>query len=220
MERQRIFEFCTWGGRRKGAGRKPAGQNSRVGHQCRPSHDARHPIHVTLRGIRVVIATKLDLLSDAARCHRARVECVLPDRSLHGAVESSSLPRRSRGLPPNYARDARTGHPTRQSDQPRARTEGPRLERPLPCTGASNAARGQKRARLRVGEPEQARRTRTRDRRVLVGTLFTGWHGFNDVQPDRSPLATSRTWLLRVGWRRSGPTDVADTPAASSRSRR
>jgi len=220
MERQRIFEFCTWGGRRKGAGRKPAGQNSRVGHQCRPSHDARHPIHVTLRGIRVVIATKLDLLSDAARCHRARVECVLPDRSLHGAVESSSLPRRSRGLPPNYARDARTGHPTRQSDQPRARTEGPRLERPLPCTGASNAARGQKRARLRVGNRNKhGGHVRGIDA-YSSGRWFTGWHGVNDVQPDRSPLATSRTWLLRVGWRRSGPTDVADTPAASSRSRR
>ena len=47
------------------------------------------------------------------------------------------------------------------------------------------------------------------------GSWFTGWRNVRDVRLDRSPVAPPRTWLLRVGWRRSGPIDVADTPAAS-----
>src|SRR5262245_24086321 len=39
----------TWGGRRKGAGRKPAPGPRRVAHRARPAHCARSPLHVTLR---------------------------------------------------------------------------------------------------------------------------------------------------------------------------
>src|SRR5262245_22744478 len=38
-----------WGGRRKGAGRKPGPGPGRVAHRARPAHCARHPLHVTLR---------------------------------------------------------------------------------------------------------------------------------------------------------------------------
>src|SRR6185503_19570725 len=42
----------TWGGRRKGAGRKPARPRPNVSHAPRPAHDPRHPVHVTLRAAR------------------------------------------------------------------------------------------------------------------------------------------------------------------------
>jgi hypothetical protein len=38
-----------WGGRRKGAGRKPSGRRVGVAHRARPEHKRRHPVHVTLR---------------------------------------------------------------------------------------------------------------------------------------------------------------------------
>ncbi len=38
-----------WGGKRKGAGRKPSGKRSNVAHTRRPAHNPRHPVHVTLR---------------------------------------------------------------------------------------------------------------------------------------------------------------------------
>src|SRR5512133_3189199 len=39
----------TWGGRREGAGRKPARGTAGVAHVARPWHDRHHPVHVTMR---------------------------------------------------------------------------------------------------------------------------------------------------------------------------
>ncbi len=47
--RQTELAFLTWGGARPGAGRKPTETRARVVHRARPAHDARHPIHVTVR---------------------------------------------------------------------------------------------------------------------------------------------------------------------------
>ena len=47
--RQHELGFRTWGGARPGAGRKPSRSRSRVPHVARPGHDARAPVHVTLR---------------------------------------------------------------------------------------------------------------------------------------------------------------------------
>lgn len=49
-DRQKSFEFRTHGGKRKGAGRKPAA--ARVGyekHVARPALDAQYPVHIVLR---------------------------------------------------------------------------------------------------------------------------------------------------------------------------
>jgi len=45
--RQRAFAFRTWGGRRRGAGRKPVGARAGVRHVRRPRLAARFPVHVT-----------------------------------------------------------------------------------------------------------------------------------------------------------------------------
>jgi REP element-mobilizing transposase RayT len=48
--RQQELAFRTHGGRREGAGRKPANPTRpRVGHKARPRIDARLPVHVTVR---------------------------------------------------------------------------------------------------------------------------------------------------------------------------
>jgi len=47
--RQFPLPFRTWGGRRPGAGRKPAGLTAGVPHGPRAIHHGRHPVHVTLR---------------------------------------------------------------------------------------------------------------------------------------------------------------------------
>ncbi len=39
----------TWGGRRKGAGRKPTGEKAGVSHLRRPRFSKHHPVHVTMR---------------------------------------------------------------------------------------------------------------------------------------------------------------------------
>jgi putative transposase len=47
--RQREFGFTNWGGKRRGAGRKPKGERAGVSHAKRPRLCARHPVLVTLR---------------------------------------------------------------------------------------------------------------------------------------------------------------------------
>ena len=47
--RQQEFGFSTWGGRRPGAGRKPAATRPGVAHLTRPALAARFPVHVTWR---------------------------------------------------------------------------------------------------------------------------------------------------------------------------
>src|SRR5688572_6801724 len=48
----RLKPKVGWGGRRKGAGRKPAGAKAQLPHRARPVHSRSHPIHVTLRVVR------------------------------------------------------------------------------------------------------------------------------------------------------------------------
>ncbi len=43
------FEFRSWGGKRRGAGRKPSGERARVKHETRPILKPRFPVHVTVR---------------------------------------------------------------------------------------------------------------------------------------------------------------------------
>jgi REP element-mobilizing transposase RayT len=47
--KQASFRFRTWGGRRRGAGRKRVGERARVIHRRRPRLKARFPVHVTWR---------------------------------------------------------------------------------------------------------------------------------------------------------------------------
>src|SRR5678816_3662851 len=47
--RQQEFGFTNWGGKRRGAGRKPKGERAGVSHAARPKLAARYPVLVTLR---------------------------------------------------------------------------------------------------------------------------------------------------------------------------
>ena len=47
--KQLELDLPTWGGRRKGAGRKPTGSKAGVPHRALRPHLASHPLHVTLK---------------------------------------------------------------------------------------------------------------------------------------------------------------------------
>ena len=47
--RQKTLAFREWGGARRGAGRKPAGERAGVSHRARPALSSRHPVHVTVK---------------------------------------------------------------------------------------------------------------------------------------------------------------------------
>ena len=48
-DRQQTFAFPRWGGKRKGAGRRPNGERAGVAHGTRARLAARFPVHVTVR---------------------------------------------------------------------------------------------------------------------------------------------------------------------------
>ena len=47
--RQREFGFANWGGKRKGAGRKPKGAKAMASHAKRERLKERYPVFVTMR---------------------------------------------------------------------------------------------------------------------------------------------------------------------------
>ena len=75
---QLSMKFRTWGGRRKGAGRKPNGERPGVSHLRRPALASRFPVHVTLKMRREVYSLR------SARCFRALHRCFLAGRDRFG----------------------------------------------------------------------------------------------------------------------------------------
>src|SRR5262245_8132441 len=49
LSRQREFVFTTWGGKRRGAGRKPKGERALMSHAKRPKLASRFPVLLTLK---------------------------------------------------------------------------------------------------------------------------------------------------------------------------
>jgi REP element-mobilizing transposase RayT len=214
--RQRAFEFRSWGGRRAGAGREPAGPRGRVSHDARPAHDARHPLHATLRTIdglpslrarRVFAAVRAAIAAASAARFRV-VEFSVQRNHLHLLVEGDDRSALVRGLQGLAIRVARA------------------VNRVIRRRGGV------------FGDRYHARALKTPNevRRALVYVL-QNWrkHGFRGLgidacssaawfrgwarplpQPSMSsPVARARTWLLATGWRRYGPLDVAMRPAGA-----
>ena len=65
--RQQELRFKTRGGRRRGAGRKPARLRAGVPHRARPLHQKGHPVHVTFRASRRLPSLRKQLVFEAMR---------------------------------------------------------------------------------------------------------------------------------------------------------
>ena len=206
--------FRTWGGRRAGAGRKRApGKRPGVAHRKRDAHRARCPVHVTLRA--------------NARLPSFRAADTF--RSLRGALAASSSKASFRLLHFSVQRDH--VHLLVEADDSASLSRG--------VQGlAIRAARAVNRVLGRRGSV-WADRFHARDlttprevRNALVYVLsnlkkhvraargldpcssaawFSGW-ALASAPRGASPLATARTWLARVGWRRWGPIGADETP--------
>jgi REP element-mobilizing transposase RayT len=108
--RQREFVFKTWGGRRRGAGRKPSGARAGVAHVTRPVLAARFPVHVTwrmdrrvwnLRTQRCFSAMQRAMYAGAARFGFRLVHYAVMGNHVHLLVEApdrAALTRAMKGL--------------------------------------------------------------------------------------------------------------------------
>ena len=223
--------FRQWGGRRKGAGRKPNGPRAGVSHLARPSLATRFPVHVTLRlrdGIpslrtgRMHAALRRCLAAANARASktgRGRVVhySIMPNHLhlLWEARDREALSSGVQGLATRIARAVnrvaeRTGRVFR--DRYHARIlKTPREVRHGLAYVLSNARRhGLVRGRTSATWVDP----------YSSAAVFDGWRTKVTGPAFDLPVSKARTWLLAVGWRRYGLLDPAVTPGRSVRSRR
>jgi len=208
--------FRTWGGRRKGAGRKPAGRRSGAPHVARPEHQARHPVHVTLRAVsrlaslrRQLVFTEMGRAFARASGERFRVaHFSVQTNHVHLIVESADKRALSRGLAGLSIRLARAVNRVLGR---RGRVWGDRyharaMRTPREVRGAlvyvlTNWRKHQ--ANARGLDPCSSAR------------WFDGWRARpRDLatQGEDTPVARPRTWLAMFGWRRCGLVDVNERP--------
>src|SRR5690348_2590384 len=197
----------TWGGRRKGAGRKPAGARAGVPHRPRAPHAAYHPVHVTMRRVRegvpsLRMGSRFDAVeaaigaasSDAFRvCHFSvlgnHVHLVVEakDRvALARGIQGLAI-RAARGVNRALARSGRVWGDRYHAEELRT----PKQVRQAIAYVLLNR---------RKHDPLAPRGVDPRS----SGAWFTGW-----ARPFRRPerpaaVAAPHTWLLSIGWRRAG----------------
>ena len=196
----RQLELPAWGGRRRGAGRKPSkGKLRRVSHAARPEHLARHPLHAvwrtrpeapSLRKRSVMELLRGALAAGGCRAAFRLVHYSVQGNHLHLVVEAHDKLSLSRGMQGLSVRIAR----------------------------AVNRGAGRKGRVFADHYFARALKTPAEVRRAVRYVLDNFLHhapAGADLQTDpcasQAPLAAPRTWLLTVGWLRSraGPLPVA-----------
>ena len=224
MERRRPKQLAlpaprTWGGRRAGAGRKPAFQ-VRPGprHRRRPEHDSRHPVHVTLRARPAVPSLRSNpafgallqsLSRSSGRSLRVTQFSVQTDH-IHLIVEADTATALSHGVHGLAVRTARAVNRAAQRRGPVwiHRYHAHPLRSPREVRHALVYVLLNFRKHLRAAPGVDPRSS---------GPWFDGWAHTPPAPAAAAPVAPSRTWLGTVGWRRVGGAIHHDEAPAAPR---
>ena len=210
-----------WGGRREGAGRKPA-PNPRIRHLARERFAGRFPCHVTLRvredvpSLRSVRFVREFERSLARACERGDFRVAhysLLGNHAHLIVEASGRQALGRGMKSVGARLARAAN---RVFERRGRVLLERyhlrvLKTPLEVRRAIRYV-------LLNARRHALRRSRGAPcvDPASSGRWFDGWkRGLVHRDRGRAPVAQPHTWLLCTGWRRHGLLDPADVPGGA-----
>src|SRR5262245_30906913 len=214
---QRAFGFMNWGGKRRGAGRKPKGARAGVSHAKRPKHTGRIPLLTTLKFLRGLPRLRNPIAHQAVREALAAstkddfrvIEYSLQADHLHLIVEAAdehALSRWMKGLAVRIARALnrlwrRMGTVFPDRYHARALTS-PRAVRIALVYVLGNA---RKHGAWSGPRPDV----------YSSGPSFDGWTR-SELCADSVPrlLARARTWLLDVGWRRHGLLDPREQPVS------
>jgi putative transposase len=211
----------TWGGARKGAGRKRRAPRRLVGHRVREEFRGAFPVHVTLRladglpSLRERATYRRVLAALGGGCERFGMRLVhwtALGNHMHLIVEACDRHALSRGM----------------------QGLGVRLARALNrCWGRRGRVLADRYHAHVLRSPSEVRRAlayalqNARKHGMAIvgadprssGPWFDGWLGGGErwerVEVERpSWLRTARTWLLAHGWRRLGLLDVDAWPGA------
>ena len=215
----------TWGGKRKGAGRKRVpNRRSSVPHRTRPVHRAAHPVHVTLRartGLpplrdRAIFTQMKAAIREASRSPAVGssfrvVQFSVQNDHLHLIVEASDADHLGRGVQGLAIRLARVinrvlvGSGKVWGERYHARPlRTPREVRNAIVYVLMNAKKHLRRASRDGVDP------------MSSAPWFDGFRGAGGralAAVIDAPVVASRTWLGATGWRRHGLVRVDDAPA-------
>ncbi len=208
--------FKSWGGARRGAGRKPEGSRALVSHARRPALHRSAPLLVTwklcpgrasLRRAAEANAVMNALLLGKDRFCCRVVHFSIQRDHLHLLVEAADAPALSRAMKGLGVRIARA------------------LQRLWGSKGTVFKDRYHARA---LGTPREVRHAlayvlcntnkhhgpRTNVDWASSGRWFDGWRTGLAALPKGLPIpvAIARTWLVRVGWRRHGLIEPSEWP--------
>ncbi len=218
----------TWGGARRGAGRKP-GVRPSTPHRGRPSHRPVEPVHVTLRSRLAPLRSQFLFpviriaLARANRRDPARFRIVhfsVQRDHLHLLVEAEDKRALSSGMRSVAIRVARYVNDVlvRRGALWSGRWHGRALTSPREVRSALVYVLANFRKHVR-------RHASVGVDLYSSGTWFDGWRGAAGapgVGPPTRPLADEapacpvsppRTWLVRIGWRRHGLIGAEESPS-------
>jgi REP element-mobilizing transposase RayT len=220
------MSFRTHGGKRRGAGRKPKGKRAGSAHATRPEHDARHPVHVTMRvvgsaaGLRrrdSYFAIREATIVTAKREDFRIVQMAIQQDHLHLIVEADSknaLSRGVRGFASSAARQINKAITARGEDRRTGRVFAERYHaRPLTSPRAVRNALAYCLGNWRHHGEDRAPFARSwKVDPFSSGAVFFGWKEL-ESSPVLWPLPQTyhplivlrpRTWLLQ-SWHRFHP---------------
>ncbi|HKE20029.1 MAG TPA: transposase [Kofleriaceae bacterium] len=230
---------ATWGGARRGAGRKPKNERPEVRHASRPPLEPRFPVHVTtrvvkgagyLRGHRVYPAVRRALCAARDRLGTRIIHFSIQSNHIHLLVEASdqiALGRAMKGFGVRVARRlnrlaGRKGRVIADRYHARYLRTPTEVRRGLVYVLQNGVKHARNEGRIARGEnvwidPHSS------------AAFFDGWHPrcqrwipkvdapahpLHGRGPPATPVASPSTWLLQKGWLKAGgPIDVREVPA-------
>lgn len=222
------MEFRTWGGVRKGAGRKPAKKNvGLLPHVPRAEFDRHVPVHVTLRALKgvprlraqsVMMIVYEEIARASAKGFRL-VDFSVQEDHLHVLAEADDASSLSRGMQRLGSRIARRVNLLvgRHGRLWRERYHRRDLATPKQFRNALVYVLMNFRKHAPPGE-------RTLRGQVIDGHASGMWlDGWKDerlrerlrekrARAGPRPTALPRTWIARVGWKRHGLIDPRESP--------
>jgi REP element-mobilizing transposase RayT len=228
--RQQTFAFRTWGGRRKGAGRKQVNARKSQPHRRRPEIASNMAIHVTLRvapdvrrmrRMDAYRAVRKALLVVLARTDFRIIHTSIQRNHVHLVVEAESKQALARGMQAFQTSAARRLNKIDTDRRGRVRT-GPvfpdrfHLEVVTTPTHARHTLSYVLNNWRRHDEDRTPNTETWLVDRYSSAVAFNGWaEAFNWVLPDDYeplPVARPQTWLLREGWKLGGRVSIYENP--------
>ena len=217
MDHSRQLDLPTWGGRRRGAGRKP-GPHPRVRHSSRPNLSNSFPCHVTVRVRKDVPSLRKQRLVNELERSFGQIKSQRSDFRLcqysiqrdhvHLLVEARDEGALGRGMKALGARLARAVNRVFRRRGPVVLDryhlrilETPREVRNALSYVLNNGAKHARKLGIRVSNRVDP---------ASSGRWFDGWVSRKERSRDPCPVAAPRTWLLRSGWRRHRPIEFTD----------